>query len=64
MKGATKLVMFKENHNAVNFAKILEEALIPFIRLKFPDYHKFQQDNDPKHSSKYIKKFLDDHNIV
>ena len=64
MKGATKLVMFKENLNAVNFAKILEEALIPFIKSKFPDHHKFQQDNDPKHSSKYIKKFLNDHNIV
>ena len=64
MKGATKLVMFKENLNAIHFAEILEEALIPFIRSKFPNHHKFQQDNDPKHCSKYVKTFLDNHNII
>ena len=64
MKGATKLVMFRENLNAVNFAQMLEKSLISFISSKIPDHHKFQQNNDPKHCSKYIKKFLDDHNIV
>ena len=34
MKGTTKLVMFRQIFNAVNFAKLLEEALIPFIRSK------------------------------
>ena len=57
-------VMFKKNLNAIHFAEILEEALIPFIRSKFPNHHKFQQDNDPKHCSNYIKTFLDNHNIV
>ena len=65
MKGATKLVMFTENLNAIRFAKVLEAGLIPFVRAKFPapGQHKFQQDNDLKHRSNYIKQFLEDHNI-
>ena len=63
MKGATKLVMFTENLTAINFGKVLETGLIPFVRDKFPLQHKFQQDNDPKHHSNYIKEFLKDHDI-
>ena len=57
MKGATPLIMFTENLTAVRFAKILEAGLIPFVRSKFPNKHKFQQDNDPKHRSHYIQQF-------
>lgn len=31
--------------------EILEGTLLPFIRETFPDGHRFQQDNDPKHKS-------------
>ena len=57
MKGATKLVMFTENLTAINFGKVPETGLILFVRDKFPLQHKFQQDNDPKHRSNYIKDF-------
>lgn len=63
MKRTTPLVFFKENLTAIHYAKILETGLIPFIRSKFPNHHKFQQDNDPKHRSNYIKQFLESHNI-
>ena len=63
MKGATPLIMFKENLTAVRYAKILETGLIPFVRSKFTDKHKFQQDNDPKHRSHYIKQFLENQKI-
>lgn len=63
MKGATKLVMFKENLTAIRFGEVLEKGLIPFVQAKFQDHHKFQQDNDPKHRSNYIKQFLKDNNI-
>ena len=66
MKGATRLLMFKETLTATRFSKVLKKGLFPFVRSKFPNHHKFQQDydNDPKHSSDYIKKFLEDNRIV
>jgi len=63
MRGATRLVMFKDTLTAIRFGKVLKKGLIPFVRSKFPCHHKFQQDNDPKHRSNYIKKFLKDHKI-
>lgn len=64
MRGATPLVMFQDNLTAVRLAEILRKGLIPFVRSKFPEGHKFQQDNDPKHCSNYIKEFLDEQKIV
>ena len=63
MKGAARLVMFKETLTATRFGKVLKKGLIPFVRSNFPNHHKFQQDNDPKHCSNYIKKFLEDKEI-
>ena len=63
MRGATPLILFKENLTAKRYAKILETGLIPFVRSKFRSKHKFQQDNDPKHRSHYIQSFLKDNNI-
>lgn len=56
--------MFMENLNAVRFGEVLEAGLIPFVWSKFPDHHRFQQDNDPKHRSNYIQQFLKDHKIL
>jgi len=51
---ATRLVMFTGIMNAVRYGKILESSLVPFIKTYFPDDYRLQQDNDPKHTSKYI----------
>ena len=59
MKGAAPLVMFSKNLTGVRYAKILETSLIPFIRSKFQHHHLFQQDNDPKHTSRYIQSFFE-----
>ena len=56
-KGAAPLVIFSENLTAIRFGKIVESSLVPFIRDKFPVDHKFQMDNDPKHTSHYIRDF-------
>ena len=61
--GTIPLVMFKENLTAFCLGKIFEAGLIPFVRSKFSDSHKFQMDNDPKHTSHCIKDFLKDHYI-
>ena len=63
MRGATRLVMFTGIMNAVRYGKILESSLVPFINTYYPDGHRLQQDNDPKHSSKYIGRLFKFHNV-
>ena len=40
--------------------EILLESVVPFIADKFPEVHRFHQNNNPKHSVKYHKSFLND----
>ena len=42
---------------------LLKTSLLPFIRKKFPRHHRLQQDNDPKHTSNYTKKWLVDNHV-
>lgn len=37
---------------------ILKETLLPFIEHRFPDGHRLQQDNDPKHRSKLAREYM------
>jgi len=65
MKGATSVVVFTETLTATRYAKILDAALLPFSRKHFPHQrrHRVQQDNDPKHTSNFIKQYLKDHKV-
>lgn len=65
MKGATSVVIFTETLTATRYAKILDAALLPFLRKHFPHRrrHRFQQDNDPKHTSNFIKQYFKDHKV-
>ena len=58
-RGATQLVMFKGIMIADRYQKILEKSLIPFIESCYPDHHRLQQDNDPKHTSHQIENFFE-----
>lgn len=62
-RGATKIIMFSGIMNAIKYGKIIEAGLVPFVRASFPDGHRLQQDNDPKHSSKYIRRLFKFHGI-
>lgn len=42
---------------------ILRDTLVPFIEMTFGPNHRFQQDNDPKHTSRHAKEFMEDHGI-
>ncbi|VDI02953.1 Hypothetical predicted protein [Mytilus galloprovincialis] len=42
---------------------ILRDHLLSYVRVKFPDGHSYQQDNDPKHKSKMAKEFMNDNGI-
>jgi len=60
MRGPTSLVMFGGILNATRYAVTLEKGLLPFIKKHFPRKrsHRLQQDNDPKHTSKFIQSFF------
>ena len=53
-RGPTMLLIF-EGVMKANFyvTQILTNGLLPFIRETFPDGHRFQQDNNPKHTSRF-----------
>ena len=62
-KGATPIVLFVGILNATRLAKIFDAGLVPFVQQVFLTSHRFQQDNDPKHSSKYIRRYLQEKGI-
>ena len=51
-RGGTDIVIFTGILTATRYAEILDAALLPFVRSKYPGSHYSYQDNDPKHTSR------------
>ena len=62
-RGATSVVIFTGVLTATRYNDILEAALIPLIEEHYPEQHRFQQDNDPKHTSRWAQNYFEEKNI-
>ena len=62
-RGATGISIFDGIMTATLYTQILEKTLLPFIKKVYPDGHRFQQDNDPKHTSQHAEEYMEENNI-
>ena len=62
-QGATQLLMFNGIMNVTMYGGILSASLLPFIKESLPKCHRLYQDNDPKHTSKYIQRFFESKHV-
>ena len=63
-KGSTCIVMFTGILTATRYAEILDADLLPFIQSQYPNHHRLYQDNDPKHTSRYVQCFFEENGVV
>ena len=62
-KGPTDICIFEGIMKADMYTDILDATLLPFIQEMYPDGHKFMQDNDPKHTSRHAKQWIEDNGV-
>ena len=62
-KGATAAVIFTGILTATRYTDILDAALLPFIEEHYPTHHRFQQDNNPKHTSRWAQSYFKESDI-
>ena len=61
--GATEIVVFEGMMDAEGYKDILRTALLPFIREKLPTHHRLMQDNDPIHTSRAVRQFMEEEGV-
>ena len=65
MHGPTPICIFEGIVNKELYVKIICETFVLYLHTTFPEAgtHRFMQDNDPKHVSRYARDFLANSNI-
>lgn len=62
-KGRSGICIFEGIMNASLYVSILDKTLLPFIHDVYPSSHRFMQDNDPKHTSRLAREFMEINSI-
>ena len=63
LRGRTGICIFDGIMEATVYTKILDQTLLPFIKEVYPSSHKFMANNDPKHTSCYAQRYLEEKGI-
>lgn len=59
MHDRTGICIFEGIMDADMYVNLLDKTLLPFLAEVYPDGHRFVHDNDPKHKSNVITKFIE-----
>ena len=63
VRGRTGICIFDGIMETYLYIDIIDKTLRPFIEEVYPDGHRLMADNDPKHTSRAAKQFLEENNI-
>lgn len=61
--GVGPLYWIKERMDTVKYRQILLDIMLPYATENMPESWVFQQDNDPKHTARAIKLWLEENNV-